>query len=68
MALVIMIVLVPNDSLLRESSFMGVQICAFFSTCGSMGTVKWTWVGQMADLLCFHGHYLVVDSLVAFGM
>ena len=31
MALVIMIVLVPNDSLLRESSFMGVQIlCLFF--------------------------------------
>lgn len=39
-----------------------------FFTCGSKGTVKWTWVGQMADLLCFHGHYLVVDSLVAFGM
>ena len=40
MALVIMIVLVPNDFLLRESSFMGVHILCLFFTCGSKGTVK----------------------------
>jgi hypothetical protein len=60
---VIILVLVPNDSLLRESSFMGVQILCLFFHLWKHGHCKVDGLVKIVDLLCFHGHYLVVDLL-----